>query len=79
MKSVYDIMEKFGEIQPNLQTATLILGAIRGKDAFRRFRDTVDRIGLTNEWYLYQDQIVVDKARLWCERNDIDYELKKGT
>ena len=71
--SEYDIMEEFGEAQPNPQTANQILNAIDGKGAFRRFRNTVDRIGLEDDWYEYRDRKIIEKVRRWCEDNDIDY------
>ena len=69
----YDIMEKFGEIQSNPHKANSILSAIRGKGAFRRFRDAVDKLGITDEWYAYRDCEIQNMVRSWCKYNDIKY------
>ncbi|MDR1321123.1 MAG: hypothetical protein LBK56_06815 [Gracilibacteraceae bacterium] len=71
----YDIMEEFAEGLP-AAAANKIYGAIRGKGAFRRFRETVTRLGLLDEWYVYRDSAMMERARIWCLRNDIDYEPK---
>jgi hypothetical protein len=45
--------------------------AIRGKGAFRRFKDTAARLGVLNEWYRYLAAAYRREARAWCEANGI--------
>ncbi|MCC3359112.1 UPF0158 family protein [Bacillus sp. REN16] len=69
----YDMMESFcyGLTDSNMQTA--LLKSIRGKGAFRRFKDTVDRLGITEKWYDYRDMKYKEIAVEFCESNGIDY------
>ena len=39
--------------------------------AFRRFKDTVHRLGLADAWYASRERGYSDVARNWCEANDI--------
>lgn len=41
--------------------------AIQGKDAFRRFKDTVVRHGLLSDWYEYKTAAYRKEAREWCD------------
>jgi hypothetical protein len=74
----YDIMEEFADGLPSI-VANKINGAIRGKGAFRRFRETVARLGLLDEWCFYRDNAMMERARRWCVNNGIDYEPKQDT
>lgn len=69
----YDIMEEFvytlsGSARDKLASA------IQGKGAFRRFKDTVIRLGIDQEWYDFQSAEYKRKATRWCEDNGIEYE-----
>ena len=43
--------------------------------AFRRFKDTVNQMGIAEKWYAFQDEAYKRKAIEWCEENDIQYVL----
>jgi len=47
--------------------------ALRGKGAFQRFKDALERVCLVDEWYEYRRKAYIKAAREWCERNDIPY------
>ena len=69
----YDIMEEFvytlsGSARDKLASA------IQGKGAFRRFKDTVIRLGIDQEWYDFQSAEYKRKVARWCEDNGIEYE-----
>ncbi len=69
----YDIMENFvdslsGSVHDRLSSA------IKGKGAFRRFKDTVYHLGIDQEWYDFQSAAYRRKAIRWCEENGIEYE-----
>ena len=51
-----------------------LASAIQGKGAFRRFKDTVIRLGIDQEWYDFQSAEYKRKAARWCEDNGIEYE-----
>ena len=68
----YDIMEEYCESQPDV-IADQLFEAIRGRGAFRFFRSTVQRLRLTDDWYKFRDNAMIEKARRWCELNEIEY------
>ena len=47
--------------------------ALEGRGAFRRFKDTLHRVGLTNEWYAFKRKAYIEIAREWCVENEIEY------
>lgn len=70
----YHIMEKFiydeipeGAVQEQFESA------IRGRGAFRRFRDLLDRLGITQGWYDYLQNAQKKRAIEWCEENGFNY------
>jgi ADP-ribose pyrophosphatase len=69
----YSIMEEFiwelpeGRIQDSLEKA------IRGKGAFRRFKDTVRRFDMEQQWYDFLESKYRDIAVEWCEDHGFEY------
>lgn len=47
---------------------------IKGRGAFRRFKDALHRLNLTAEWYAYREAAVRQVAIDWCELNEIDWQ-----
>lgn len=48
--------------------------AIRGKGAFRRFKDRLYDFDLQEKWYKYRVDCYEQIARDWCERFGIEIE-----
>ena len=69
----YDIMEEFVYTLSGAQREALA-SAIQGKGAFRRFKDSVYRMGLDKKWYAFQADEYKRKAARWCKENNIEYE-----
>ena len=69
----YDIMSSFVDTVSDPKKLAMLDLALQGKGAFRRFRDALDRTDLTDEWYAFKRKAYIDKAREWCEDNDIEY------
>ena len=69
----YDIMADFAESVTDPRANELLSVALEGKGAFRRFKDTLHRVGLADEWYDFKHKAFVDIAREWCEENEIEY------
>lgn len=69
----YDIMEEFIYSLPESAESRLER-AIRGKGAFRRFKDTIRQLGIEEQWYAYQDSAYKKKAIEWCMDNGLEYE-----
>ena len=68
----YRMMERFaaGVEDSGARDAALI--ALHGAGAFRRFKDTMHRLGLADAWYNFRDHGYEQVARAWCEANDIE-------
>lgn len=48
--------------------------AIRGRGAFRRFRNLAERLGVIDEWYDYKEKAQKKLAIDWCEENGFNFE-----
>lgn len=69
----YRIMEDFISSLPAGAARDRLSIAIYGKGAFRRFKDSVIRLGLDQRWYQWRDEAYKKKAIEWCEENGITY------
>ena len=69
----YDIMVDFAETVSEPHKNELLCVALEGRGAFRRFKDTLHRVDLTDEWYAFKHKAYVETAREWCEENEIEY------
>ena len=67
----YRIMEAFCLSLPDGRTRDLMLNAIRGSGAFRRFKINLDILALRDEWYAFRDARYKEIAIEWCEDNRI--------
>lgn len=68
----YHIMEEFiwtlnGERADKLECA------IRGRDAFRRFKDMVDRMEISQQWYDFQAKYYRKLSIEWCGEHGLEY------
>ena len=69
----YSIMEDFCLSIRNERIQDDIYYSIKGKGAFRRFKEKINRYGLDEEWYLFKDNALREIAISWCEDNGISY------
>ncbi|MDP3706180.1 MAG: UPF0158 family protein [Legionellaceae bacterium] len=67
----YDMMENFAFALDDEHQKEKLLIALRGKCAFRRFKDTACFLGIENDWYCYRDKQYKQFMLDWCETNDI--------
>ena len=71
----YRMMERFAaEIEDAHQSEDL-LASLRGAKAFRRFKDTVHQLGLSDAWYAFRERGYTELARTWCEANGIELDV----
>ena len=70
----YDIMRRFCASVEDEKKSNYLLYAIRGKGAFRRFKNAVDRLGMSEQWFAFRDEAYREIARDWCEYHSIEYE-----
>lgn len=69
----YDIMEDYCYSIENQKTRSLLLNAIQGRGAFRRFKDKIHELGIEEKWYAYRDARLREIAIEWCEDHGIEY------
>jgi len=69
----YSIMEEFSYNYRDNEIRNKLGFAIRGRGAFRRFKDTIIYFGIDDEWYKYKKAKLIEIARNWCEINQIPY------
>ena len=70
----YHMMEDFIYELPAGKNQDILQQAIRGKGAFRRFKDRLYDMNLEKSWYTYRDAAYEKVAREWCERYGITIE-----
>ena len=69
----YDMMTRFAEAVTDPRANELLCVALEGRGAFRRFKDTLHRIGKMDGWYAIKREAYIDLAREWCDDNGIPY------
>ncbi len=67
----YSIMREFAENYSDSTKSEALLVCLRGAGAFRRFKDMINILGISVEWYEYRRNAYLNIARDWCERNGI--------
>jgi len=72
----YNIMENFCGSIRNEKISNALYYAIRGRGAFRRFKDAIIRFGIEENWYRFREEALKDIAIRWCERNDITFIMQ---
>jgi len=70
----YAIMEKFCLTLSDPRISDELYYEIKGRGAFRRFKDKIHQYGLAEEWYKYRDAEFEEIARSWCKENKIGYQ-----
>jgi hypothetical protein len=69
----YRIMERFCSSVDGEDMRDNLWNAIRGRGAFRYFKDKIHEYGIAEEWYRYRDAALREIAVAWCEAHDIPY------
>lgn len=58
----YGIMERFADSRDSPNVSAALLDAIKGKGAFRRFKDCAHRFGMMDQWYDFRERAIADKV-----------------
>jgi hypothetical protein len=69
----YRIMERFCLSIDDKEISESLYHTIKGKGAFGRFKDTIHRYGVADDWYRYRDVYLKEIAKDWCEEKGINY------
>lgn len=72
----YSLIEDFCYTVENSKAQDALFYAIRGKGAFRRFKDKIIDLDLDQAWYDYREQRYKQIAIEFCEMNNLEYENK---
>ena len=75
--NAYRMMENFIYALPDGNNKEALFQAIKGKGAFRRFKDRLYNFGMEQIWYAYRDACYENIAREWCEKHGIIIEGEK--
>lgn len=70
----YSIMSDFVNSRKKEKERNQLERAIQGRGAFRRFKDSVNQMGIADQWYEFQENAYRDIAIRWCEDNGYEYE-----
>jgi hypothetical protein len=71
--NAYQIMERFCLSVDDEDMRNDLCDAIRGRGAFRRFKDRMQLYGMADEWYRYREAALRAIATAWCEAHGISY------
>ncbi|MEH7883860.1 UPF0158 family protein [Bacillus sp. JJ1609] len=69
----YEIMEDYCLSVSDQVIRNKLLGAIKGKGAFRRFKEKIIDFGIEENWYSFRDNRFKEIAINWCKDNNIDF------
>jgi uncharacterized protein UPF0158 len=69
----YRIMERFCLSIDDEDIRDDLCDAIRGRGAFRYFKDRIHAYGIAEEWYRYRDAALREIAMAWCEAHGLAY------
>lgn len=67
----YRQMERFIRTVETPEVAEQLWRAIKGKGAFRHFKDTASRLGLLERWYGYRANAMKEFVLEWAEDNHV--------
>lgn len=62
----YQIMENFFLIVGDQRKQEALSRAIKGKAAFRRFKDKIIDCGMEDQWHSYREECFKEIAIEWC-------------
>jgi hypothetical protein len=69
----YEVMERFCEQYPNQRISEKLSAAIKGKGAFRRFKDLISDLGIQDEWNRFEHRSFESLAIEWLEAEEIPF------
>ncbi|MDQ0154654.1 UPF0158 family protein [Robertmurraya andreesenii] len=69
----YNMMEDFCYSLSDHQKRDLLLNSIHGKGAFRRFKDNIQQLEVSDQWYAFRDQKYKEIAIEFCKSKNLDY------
>lgn len=74
----YRHMERFIGTVKDAGQADELWRAIKGRGAFRYFKDTAARLGLVEDWYRYRDEAMERFVLDWAEAHGVPVDQSPG-
>ncbi|USL11123.1 UPF0158 family protein [Bacillus bombysepticus] len=69
----YEIIEDFCFNVSDERKQDILLSSIKGKGAFRRFKNKIIDFEMEDQWYSYRDERYKQIAIKWCLDNNINF------
>ena len=69
----YEIMEDFCLSISEQGKRNTLLKVIKGKGAFRRFKEKIIEFDIEQQWYSFRNDRFKEIAIEWCQENNINY------
>lgn len=69
----WEMMAGFAASVEDARGGERLEGAIRGSGAFRRFKEAVHALNLTDRWHVHRDACYAKIAIVWCEENAVEW------
>ncbi|MCP4153023.1 MAG: hypothetical protein GY757_35150 [bacterium] len=69
----YAVMERFITSLSGADMRESLWRAIKGRGAFRDFKNEINRLRIADQWYAYRDAALKEFVIRWCEAGDIPY------
>jgi hypothetical protein len=70
----YRVMEEFIRSLDDNEAANQLWCAIKGRGAFRYFKDTLHRLGIQQSWYDYLEEAQREFVIEWAKENNVPFE-----
>lgn len=67
----YGMMRDFALMLDDESVKLKLLKAIESKGAFRRFKDAVSFLGISDDWLAFRDKRYRQFVRGWCDKNRV--------
>jgi hypothetical protein len=69
----YEVMENFCKTVCDQRKQESLFRAIKGKGAFRRFKDKIIDFEIEVQWHSYREECFKQIAIEWCQENKINF------
>ncbi|CAN7502062.1 UPF0158 family protein [Paenibacillus sp. LjRoot153] len=70
----YEIIEEFIVRLPDQKNREILDDTIRGRGAFRRFKDRIIELGVDKQWYTYKEGKIRQLVIEWCKEHNIEIQ-----
>ena len=72
--NAYGMMCDFTNSVSDPRKGELLAVALEGRGAFRRFRDTLSRVELWDEWNEFENDAYMEVVKRWCAEQDLEWQ-----